>query len=212
MRRRFELCFAFALAVGCAIGAVSKTAVADAAMHGDRQAVRELVRQKADVNAPQVDGTTALHWAVQADDLEMADLLIRAGAKVSGRECDGRDAAATGRGQRQLHDDRTLIAAGADPSAPLTKSGDTALMMASRTGKVDAVRSVTGPRREDKRAGNLGWHHGLDVGGFRTASRGSQDADRPRGGRECAVLLRSICFGTRLRRDHAGAARSRRGI
>ena len=45
--------------------------------------MRALIQQKADVNAPQVDGTTALHWAVQADDLETADLLIRAGANVS---------------------------------------------------------------------------------------------------------------------------------
>ena len=42
-----------------------------------------MLQRKADVNAPQIDGTTALHWAVRVDDLETADLLIRAGAKVS---------------------------------------------------------------------------------------------------------------------------------
>ena len=36
--------------------------------------------------SPQVDGTTALHWAVERDDLDMADLLIRAGARVDGCE------------------------------------------------------------------------------------------------------------------------------
>ncbi len=142
MRRELKFCFAFALAVGCAIGAGSKSAVADAAMHGDKQAVRELVRQKADVNAPQADGTTALHWAVQANDLEMADLLIQAGAKVSTANVAGAkplQLAAVNGSSAMIE---RLIAAGADPSAPLTKSGDTALMLASRTGKVDAVRTL----------------------------------------------------------------------
>jgi len=43
-------------------GAV-RSDVADAAMKGDKAAVRTLIQQKADVNAPQPDGATALHWA-----------------------------------------------------------------------------------------------------------------------------------------------------
>jgi len=39
--------------------------VADAAATGNRAAVRSLIQRKADVNAPQVDGTTALHWAAR---------------------------------------------------------------------------------------------------------------------------------------------------
>ena len=54
--------------------------VADAAMNGDRAAVRLLLQKKADVNAPQADGATALEWAAYRDDLELADLLIAAGA------------------------------------------------------------------------------------------------------------------------------------
>ncbi len=55
--------------------------MADAAMARNAQTVRALLQKKADVNAPQVDGTTALHWAVRYDDLDTADLLIRAGAQ-----------------------------------------------------------------------------------------------------------------------------------
>ena len=57
--------------------------VADAVMNGNIQAVRSLLQQKANVNSPQIDGTTALHWAARLDNLEAADLLLRAGAKVS---------------------------------------------------------------------------------------------------------------------------------
>ena len=54
-----------------------KSDVADAAMRGDRTALRALLQQKADVSAPQIDGATALHWAVYRGDVEMADLLRR---------------------------------------------------------------------------------------------------------------------------------------
>ena len=50
---------------------------------------------------------TALHWAVERDDLEMADLLIRAGARVSGADARRRDAAAARGHQRQRADDRS---------------------------------------------------------------------------------------------------------
>ena len=65
----------------CRRGA-GRSEVADAVMKGDKAALRALLQQKADVNAPQVDGATALHWAVYRDDVEAADLLIRAGANV----------------------------------------------------------------------------------------------------------------------------------
>ena len=52
----------------------SDTRVAEAAMKGDRDTVRQLLKGGADVNAPQGDGMTPLHWAAYKDDLEMADL------------------------------------------------------------------------------------------------------------------------------------------
>jgi len=114
--------------------------VADAVMNGNKQAVRTLLQQKANVNAPQIDGTTALHWAVQADDLETADHLIRAGANVSAANRAGATPMliATTDGNAAMVD--KLIKAGADPNASLTKYGDTALMMAARTGKPEAVK------------------------------------------------------------------------
>src|SRR5688500_2811061 len=46
-------------------------------------AVRALLRARADVNAPDTTGTTALHWAVWPDNLANAEELIRAGATVT---------------------------------------------------------------------------------------------------------------------------------
>src|SRR5579859_3121962 len=73
--------------IGCllasGVSAAARSEVADAVMQGDRPAVRALLAQKADVNAQQIDGTTALHWAVRANDLEMTEMLLKAGAKAS---------------------------------------------------------------------------------------------------------------------------------
>ena len=50
--------------------------VADAVMNGDLAALRALIQKKADVNAPQADGATALHWAVYRDDRQAVQLLV----------------------------------------------------------------------------------------------------------------------------------------
>src|SRR3954462_8626746 len=63
--------------------------IADAAMRGDKAAVRTLLQKKADVNAPQVDGATALPWAIYCDDEEVVDLLIRSGANIKAANRDG---------------------------------------------------------------------------------------------------------------------------
>ena len=126
------------LGTGAAYGAT--TDVADAAKRGDRDAVRAALARKADVNAAQIDGSTALHWAAERDDLDMADQLIRAGARVTARTREGvtpLQLAATNGSATMI--DR-LLKAGADVNAPLSAGGDTALMMAARTGKTDAIR------------------------------------------------------------------------
>ena len=74
-------CCAALLIYPLASGAANSP-VADAAMRGDKTAVRSLLEQKSDVNAPQADGATAIQWAAYKDDLEMADLLISTGANV----------------------------------------------------------------------------------------------------------------------------------
>jgi len=67
--------------ISISIFAAGRSDVADAAMKGDKAAIRTLVQQKADVNAPQADGATALHWAARINSVEILDLLLRAGAR-----------------------------------------------------------------------------------------------------------------------------------
>jgi len=139
MMRIPPLCLALLL-LGSPAAHAATADVADAAMRGDREAVRAAIARKADVNAPQLDGSTALHWAAERDDLEMADLLLAAGARATTRTREGvtpLQLSATNGSASML--DR-LLKAGADPNAGLTPAGETALMMAARTGKTDAIR------------------------------------------------------------------------
>src|SRR5215470_11727732 len=73
------------LAASTAIAAGNDPTLADAVKREDRAAVRKLLQQKIDVNAPLTDGSTALHWAVESDDLETVGLLIAAHANVNAK-------------------------------------------------------------------------------------------------------------------------------
>ena len=137
---RFVVGVLGAVLVCAGSAAAASSEVADAAAKGDRTAVRALIQRKADVNAPQVDGTTALHWAARGDDLDLAEMLIAAGANVSAANREGVTALQLASINGSAAMLQKLLKAGADPNAPLDQFQDTALMMAARTGKTDALR------------------------------------------------------------------------
>jgi ankyrin repeat protein len=112
--------------------------LADAAMNGDRAAVRSLLQKKADVNAPQADGATALQWAAYRDDLELADLLISAGAnpKMANREGATAMQLASLRGSAPMIE--KLLNGGAEVNERGTH-GETPLMFAARNGNLQAL-------------------------------------------------------------------------
>jgi ankyrin repeat protein len=112
-----------------------------AAKAGNREALRALVRQRADVDAADADGTTALHWASHLDDVDSAALLVGAGANVNAANDLGATPLwiACQNGSASLV--RTLLQAGADPNLALLR-GETPLMVASRSGSADVVEQL----------------------------------------------------------------------
>jgi len=115
------------------------TKLIDAEKRGDVSAVRALIAQKTDVNAPDADGSTPLHWAAQRDDVTMTELLLAAGANVKAKTRYNVTplSLACSNGDAKLVD--RLLKAGADPNET-SEEGQTALMTASLTGKADAVK------------------------------------------------------------------------
>jgi len=129
----------FSLAAGMLLAAAD-TRLVDAAREGDRTAVRTLLKQKADVNAASGDGTTALHWAATANDIEMARALLAAGANVKAQSRIGAVTPlfmACRNGSAAMIE--LLLRAGADAKAP-DAVGTTPLMMAAASGSVEAVQ------------------------------------------------------------------------
>ena len=137
--RLFAGTVALALLGAVSASAATRSAVADAAMNGDRAAVQTLLAEKADVNAPQVDGGTALHWAVYRDDLQLTDILLRAKANVKAANRVGTTplAMAAIYGSPAMID--RLLKAGADPKE-LGPNGETTVMFAARNGNPQAVK------------------------------------------------------------------------
>ena len=124
--------------------------VAEAAKQRDAKTLKTLIAQRVDVNAPQPDGATALHWAVYWNDAEAVDLLLRAGANVNASN-DLRSHAsflASDAGQAGLVS--KPLAAGASSNA-VRATGESPLMAASRSGSLAAVPELAGSRRRRER-------------------------------------------------------------
>jgi ankyrin repeat protein len=125
--------------LGASYGAENLNPLVEAAQNGNKAGVQLALRNHADVNAAQPDGTTALEWAARLDDLEIADILLGAGANAKAANKYGVTpiSLAATNGSAAMID--RLIRAGADANSTLPE-GETALMTASRTGRLDAVQ------------------------------------------------------------------------
>lgn len=132
------------LAIVLTLGATAPAAdapLADVAERADWPRVRALLKDKADPNAAQPDGMTALHWAAYHDASDAAKLLLAGGANAKAENRYGVTplSLACTNGNADLV--RALLKAGADPDTAL-RGGETVLMTAARTGRAEAVKAL----------------------------------------------------------------------
>lgn len=113
--------------------------LAEAVRTGDHAGLRALLQARVDVNAPSPDGSTALHWAAERDDVEAVDLLLAAGADVKAANRYGMTPLLVACTNGNAAIVQRFLKAGADPNTALPE-GETALMTAARTGKVEPVK------------------------------------------------------------------------
>ncbi|HEX6993378.1 MAG TPA: ankyrin repeat domain-containing protein [Gammaproteobacteria bacterium] len=135
MRSGLAVAAVVLVAAGRAFGAP----LVDAARLEDHEKALALIEQGADVNEAAADGTTALHWAVAADDVVLVERLLAAGADPNAVNEFG----ATPMSEAAIVGNPDVIArlldAGADPDSA-NEDGQTALMLLARTANVDAAR------------------------------------------------------------------------
>jgi len=142
LRQRLFGTLGLAVCLTVAMAGQTPAPVATAAMTGDRDGVRALLKKGLDVNEAQGDGTTALHWAAIKGDAELAQMLIYAGANVRATTRLGAYTplylAAKGGHSGVV---AALLAAGADAKA-LTSNGTTPLMIAAASGDTRTITSL----------------------------------------------------------------------
>jgi ankyrin repeat protein len=158
MRNRLNVnVVAALLATVLLVASVPDAPIADAAMHGDRERVRTLIRSGADVNLAQGDGMTALHWAAELGDAEMAGMLVAAGAGVDALTRIGGITplhVAAENGQAAVA--KTLLEAGANAKAARAVTGTTPLHFAARAGSVETIQALV-EHGADPNARELEW-------------------------------------------------------
>ena len=139
-----KLCFFVASFFVCTVsvlaaGAVDNVRLVNAVKSRDLAAVRTLLKQHADPNTPDVDGTTPIIWAAHNADAEIGKLLVAAGANVKATNRYGVNALVEAATLGDVAMMEILLKAGADPNAAYG-AGETPLMLASRSGSLDAVK------------------------------------------------------------------------
>ena len=129
----------WALALGPLVAATTAP-VADAAMQGSRETVRALLKEGGDVNAAQGDGMTALHWAASNNDVDLASMLIHAGANLrAATRVNGYTPLMMAARAGHAPVMRLLLERGANPKTA-SVAGTTPLMLAAAAGSADAAR------------------------------------------------------------------------
>ena len=124
----------------CSFAAAPVPEVADAVRTRNASALQTLLRQRADVNAAQPDGTTALHWAAHWNDAETVNVLLRAGANAKAVNRYGATPLSEAVTSGSVAMVQALLNAGADPKTLTTEDGETVLMTSARAGNIDVVR------------------------------------------------------------------------
>lgn len=132
---------AFIVATSGIFAAESASQLADAAKRKDEATVRVLLKQGIDVNAPHVDGMSALHWAVYYDDLATTKLILEAGANANVVNRYGVSPLSIGCKNGNAAIVELLLESGANPNATL-RGGESVLMTAARTGKLGPVKAL----------------------------------------------------------------------
>ena len=127
------------LALATSTAAQTNARLAEVVRSGESATALELLKKGTSGHAVEADGTTALHWAAQQDDVKLARALLAAGAQVRAANRYGVTPLALAATNGSASMVELLLNAGADPKAASGK-GETVLMAASRSGQAEVLK------------------------------------------------------------------------
>jgi ankyrin repeat protein len=123
----------------CGIATAQAAPLIDAARKGDSLAVRALLKERTDVNATEVDGSTALLWAAYRSDADTVKLLLAARAQVNAVNRYGMTPLLEACRNGNAEIVAALLKAGANTQAAV-RLGETPLMAAAGAGNSAIVK------------------------------------------------------------------------
>ena len=202
---------ALALLAGGGLDAAVDARLVDAVKRADETAVRALLAERVDPDAPAADGSTPLHWAVHRDQLGIAELLIRAGARPTAANRYGVQSAVAGVHQRQRGDDRAAARRRSRSGHGAGGGRDRADDGGAHRGR-RGRRAAAGARRRRECRRVVAGTDGADVGGGGRQHGGRRGAARRRRGRwrRFAERLHAAAVRRTGRADRGGRTAARR--
>jgi uncharacterized protein len=130
------------LGAAVALAAPAKPeSIVDAVKDGQSAVVQKKLQMHGDPNSADPDGTTALHWAVQMNRLDLVEALISAGAKVNATNRWGVTPLALAVTNGNAPITQALLKAGEDPRHPVPATG-TPLLTAARSGDPGVIKAL----------------------------------------------------------------------
>lgn len=140
---RDKACWAVLVLVSIAFAefAGADQALIQAVRDQDHETARKLIAAKVDVNEPQGDGATALHWAVHRDDIVITRLLLEAGADANKTNDFGVMPISLAASNRNAAITELLLEGGASANSTLL-TGETVLMRAAHSGDLDTIATL----------------------------------------------------------------------
>ena len=154
--RKLANCLICLLIAGLCMQVSGQTPLIEATKNQNENAVSELLAGQADVNTPQGDGATALHWAVYRNNTAIAALLLNSGADANAAD----DHGVTPLLLASLNSSSELVGLLLDAEADANKaksSGETPLMIAAHVGNIEVIELLleSGARVNDRENSKL---------------------------------------------------------
>jgi ankyrin repeat protein len=141
MRKPLPIAVVIALFGAICCGSGKNESLMDAVKAGNLAGVQKTLQLHSDPNDAEADGTTTLHWAVQADRLDLVKALLAAGAGANAKNQFGLTPLGLALTKGNAAIVEQLLKSGADPKVHVPEMGP-ALFAAAHVGNPEVIQAL----------------------------------------------------------------------